>query len=231
MAARVVVFPDPVGPVTRTSPRCSSASCRTTGGNPSSSNEGLPIRTSRSTRLTDPRCRNTFTRKRATPFRLYARSASFRFWNSSHRSPGMSARANASVSSVVRTSSPSTRDSTPSTRRNGGDPTFRCRSEPFRSARVRSRPSKSRMDLLSSCRGTFDATVESPCTGTRASAGPAGQRAERRGLGEVNARFVASGPAGGPGSPGRTRGRRPGPTPGRRPATPAGRERPLDRRR
>ena len=32
IAAHVVVLPDPVGPVTRTSPRCSSAILRTAGG-------------------------------------------------------------------------------------------------------------------------------------------------------------------------------------------------------
>jgi hypothetical protein len=35
IAAVVVVLPDPVGPVTSTSPRCSSASLRTAGGRPS----------------------------------------------------------------------------------------------------------------------------------------------------------------------------------------------------
>ena len=36
MAASVVVFPEPVGPVTSTKPRCSSANLVTTGGRPSS---------------------------------------------------------------------------------------------------------------------------------------------------------------------------------------------------
>src|SRR5438552_3359588 len=57
MQASVVVFPLPVGPVTRTRPRGAEASSRTTGGSPSSSNEGLPTRTLRMTMLIDPRCR------------------------------------------------------------------------------------------------------------------------------------------------------------------------------
>ena len=40
MAARVVVFPDPVGPVTRTRPRISSASRVTDSGSPNSADRG-----------------------------------------------------------------------------------------------------------------------------------------------------------------------------------------------
>ena len=47
IAARVVVFPDPVGPVTSTRPRDASERYLTTGGRPRSSNEGLPTRTRR----------------------------------------------------------------------------------------------------------------------------------------------------------------------------------------
>ena len=67
MAARVVVFPDPVGPVTSTNPRCAMDSSETTGGSPSSSNEGLPMRMRRMAMLTDPRCLNTLQRNRPTP--------------------------------------------------------------------------------------------------------------------------------------------------------------------
>jgi hypothetical protein len=66
IADSVVVFPEPVGPVTRTSPRGRSARSSTINGSPSSSAEGEPMRTSRMTRLIEPRCRNTFTRKRPT---------------------------------------------------------------------------------------------------------------------------------------------------------------------
>ena len=49
IAASVVVLPEPVGPVTSTSPRFSSARRRTTGGRPSSSIGGMPGRMWRST--------------------------------------------------------------------------------------------------------------------------------------------------------------------------------------
>ncbi len=65
IAARVVVFPVPVGPVRSTRPRGWTASWRITGGRPSSSNEGLPTRTSRNTSETASRWLNAFTRKRA----------------------------------------------------------------------------------------------------------------------------------------------------------------------
>ncbi len=69
IAARVVVFPEPVGPVTSTRPRGSSASRRTTSGIPISSNVGPPNRSVRSTSEIEPRWRKTFTRNRPTPGR------------------------------------------------------------------------------------------------------------------------------------------------------------------
>jgi hypothetical protein len=55
MAAVVVVFPEEVGPVTRTSPRCSFARDLTTGGSPKVSKAGLPGRTRRTAIETLPR--------------------------------------------------------------------------------------------------------------------------------------------------------------------------------
>ena len=55
MAAKVVVFPDPVGPVTSTRPRISSASRVTTSGSPSSLTVAAPDRTRRMARATDDR--------------------------------------------------------------------------------------------------------------------------------------------------------------------------------
>ena len=67
MEAMVVVLPEPVGPVTRTMPRGSSASRRTTPGRPRLSKEGMPGSTRRNTRPTDPRWRKTLTLKRPRP--------------------------------------------------------------------------------------------------------------------------------------------------------------------
>ena len=55
MAARVVVFPDPVGPVTSTRPRISSAIRVTTSGRPSSSTVAALAFTRRMARATEPR--------------------------------------------------------------------------------------------------------------------------------------------------------------------------------
>ena len=66
IAASVVVLPDPVGPVTRISPRCSSASAFIDSGSPISSKLGPPKRSFRRTIEIEPRCRKTFARKRPT---------------------------------------------------------------------------------------------------------------------------------------------------------------------
>ena len=55
IAAKVVVLPEPVGPVTRTRPRCSSARRRTTSGSPRSSMVDALVRTRRTARATEPR--------------------------------------------------------------------------------------------------------------------------------------------------------------------------------
>jgi mannose-6-phosphate isomerase len=64
------------GPVTRTRPRCSSASPRTAVGRSSSSSVSLSSRTRRRTSPAEPRCRNTATRKRLSPGTECAKSAS-----------------------------------------------------------------------------------------------------------------------------------------------------------
>ena len=68
MAESVVVFPEPVGPVTSTSPRCSSAICRTASGSPTSSNVGPPKLRRRRTMLVEPRWWKTLVRNRPTSF-------------------------------------------------------------------------------------------------------------------------------------------------------------------
>ena len=67
MPARVVVLPEPVGPVTRTRPRGSSASWPTAGGSPRSSSGMAPTATRRKTMPTVPRLRKALTRNRPTP--------------------------------------------------------------------------------------------------------------------------------------------------------------------
>ena len=67
MPARVVDLPDPVGPVTSTSPRGSVASAETTAGRPSFSSGSAPIDTRRKTMPAEPRCRNALTRNRPSP--------------------------------------------------------------------------------------------------------------------------------------------------------------------
>ena len=76
IAASVVDLPEPVGPVTSTSPRGRSASWRATGGMPSSARVRTACGTSRSAAATPPTCRNTLTRNRPTPAIVWARSIS-----------------------------------------------------------------------------------------------------------------------------------------------------------
>ena len=67
IAARVVDFPEPVVPVTRTIPRCSSARSVTTLGRPSSSTERISKGIARQTIEIVPRCLKALTRKRERP--------------------------------------------------------------------------------------------------------------------------------------------------------------------
>ena len=65
--ARVVVLPEPVGPVTSTRPRGSMASALSTGGRPSSSSGMAPTLTRRKTMPAEPRERKALTRNRPRP--------------------------------------------------------------------------------------------------------------------------------------------------------------------
>ena len=67
IAASVVDLPEPVVPVTRTIPRSSSASSRTTVGSASSSIVLIRWGIARQTIEIAPRCRKALIRKRATP--------------------------------------------------------------------------------------------------------------------------------------------------------------------
>ncbi len=77
MAARVVLLPLPVVPVTRTIPRVSMASFSSTTGRLSSLMVRMRIGMIRKTIPTELRCWNTFTRKRPSPATPYARSESW----------------------------------------------------------------------------------------------------------------------------------------------------------
>src|SRR5207247_2383382 len=129
MAARVVVLPEPVGPVTRINPRCSSASLRTASGSPISWNEGPPNRSFRRTIEIEPRCRNTFARKRPTFATEYAKSTSPRSANVALRSCGTMPSAIACVS-IGPSGSRSRRIKPWGNRIIGGDPTLTWRSDP-----------------------------------------------------------------------------------------------------
>ena len=65
--ASVVVFPEPVAPVTRTRPRCSFASRATPGGMLSRSKLGTSLGMTRNANEIAPRWRKTLTRKRGRP--------------------------------------------------------------------------------------------------------------------------------------------------------------------
>src|SRR5438045_20556 len=78
IAANVVLLPEPVGPVTSTSPRGRSASCATTFGSPNSPNVFTVKGICRMTTDTQPRCLKTLPRKRA------------RFWMPNEKSSSLS---------------------------------------------------------------------------------------------------------------------------------------------
>ncbi len=63
----VLVLPDPLTPVTRTSPRSASASVASTAGSSSVAMVGTSNGITRITIMKEDRWRNTFTRNRPTP--------------------------------------------------------------------------------------------------------------------------------------------------------------------
>ena len=67
IAARLVDLPEPVVPVTSTSPRCSIAMFSITFGRCSDSMVFTPKGITRKTMPTEPRCWKTFTRNRPSP--------------------------------------------------------------------------------------------------------------------------------------------------------------------
>src|SRR3989441_3852191 len=142
MAARVVVFPEPVGPVTSTRPRASLASFCTTGRSPNSSNVGPPMRSFRKTMLTPPRCRKTLARNRPTPGTVWAKSTSPSSSKRAFRLGGTMASASRSASWPP-TGGCSSRRSWPPSRNAGGDPTLMWRSEPSLEASWRSQSTSS----------------------------------------------------------------------------------------
>ncbi len=77
MAASVVDFPLPVGPVISTRPLDFMLRVLTTSGRPSSSRRGIVNGMGRKERAIVPRCREAFTRNRPAPGKLYDRSSSY----------------------------------------------------------------------------------------------------------------------------------------------------------
>ena len=75
IAPSVVLFPEPVVPVTRMMPRSSSARALIAGGRLSSCDSGTLNGTARMTSDVDPRWRNALTRKRPRPSRACEKSA------------------------------------------------------------------------------------------------------------------------------------------------------------
>ncbi len=67
IAASEVDLPEPVGPVTRTSPRGFRVKSSSTCGRPSSSSSGIWWGIRRNAALIEPRWKKQLTRKRATP--------------------------------------------------------------------------------------------------------------------------------------------------------------------
>jgi hypothetical protein len=74
--ASVVDLPEPVGPVTRTSPRGFLASSATMGGSPRSWKVRILKGMVRNAPATAPRCMKMFARKRESPFTPKERSSS-----------------------------------------------------------------------------------------------------------------------------------------------------------
>src|SRR3954469_9072749 len=150
--ASVVVLPEPVGPVTSTSPRGSMASEARTGGRPRSVSGMAPTLTRRNTRPHEPRERNALTRNRPTPDSEYAKSASLDLWNSSTRSSRSTSLTICAVSAALRSRVCSLRRR-PSMRTRGGEPTLQCRSEPPHSTSARRKGSMEDVTFCSSAYG------------------------------------------------------------------------------
>ena len=128
IAARVVVLPDPVGPVTSTRPRCSSANLVTTGGKPSSEADSALGSTRRKTRPVEPLWRKALQRNRPRPLAEREKSASPVSLYSWSRSAGRITWTRSSHSSWPTAGNGVIRRS-PLTRALGGEPTLMCKSD------------------------------------------------------------------------------------------------------
>src|ERR1700693_6155962 len=141
MAASVVDLPEPVVPVVRIKPRCSSQTVERMRGSSSSSMVRIFVGMTRRTMPTLPRCWKTLTRKRPSPATPYAMSSSavslnFCFWRLV-----IMLKAMESISSGVMRGTSLSGFRMPSTRRYGWLPTFRCKSEARLSTARRKRSS------------------------------------------------------------------------------------------
>ncbi len=154
IAASVVDLPEPVAPVTRIRPRCSSASFSTPIGRPSFSNDGTSNGTWRKANEMAPRWRNPLTRKRPVFPAVYEMSRS-PVSRKTSRLAGEFAVTTSRTASRSRSFSDSWPSATsePSMRAIGGESTLRCRSLPLCSTAAARRAFRS-MDSLAIGRGS-----------------------------------------------------------------------------
>ncbi|MPN57657.1 hypothetical protein SDC9_205351 [bioreactor metagenome] len=131
MAAKVVDFPLPVGPVTSTNPLGFSAKVFRISGCPSCSKVGILSATNRMTMATVPRCRNALIRNRLNPGIAYEKSNSPVVANLSRCSNVVSCSNNAFVSLGIK-GAWSLKTRLPFSLNAGGTPTVICKSEAFR---------------------------------------------------------------------------------------------------
>jgi len=144
MAASVVDFPEPVGPVTSTRPRSRVQSSFRTGGKLSDSRVGIAVGIVRSTAPGPRLWTKAFTRKRPLPGTSQAKSISCSAWKVC-RCSSLMIEFTRAVTPAALSAGCSVRVRSPWMRIRGGRPALRWRSEAPRSAVSRSSSSIVRM--------------------------------------------------------------------------------------
>ena len=127
--AKVVDFPDPVGPVTRTSPCRMSVNDRIDSGIPRTSKGGISWGMARSAAATVPRCWNTLRRNRPTSTIECEVSSSFSASKRSRIVWGRIPKTMSRIISLLRTGQPSMGRMAPCRRMQAGRPVVTWRSE------------------------------------------------------------------------------------------------------
>jgi len=130
MARSVVDLPEPVGPVTRTSPLCKAHRLRIACDSPSFSAVRIWLGMTRNTAPRPFRSMKMFARNRARPAISYAKSVSCRSSNSVLFLSGVMGSSSATIDSGVNAAAVlSSGWIEPSLRTSGGMPQVRCRSD------------------------------------------------------------------------------------------------------